>query len=350
MIDLVQTTADSPLVQTVSADPGVSWVVDAVPAIQPPPDGEVDPLPEVQWPADAVRTGIYGVVSPRIVGLADGSYRLYYTQIMPRKGFPAGANDYDNASSRILSATSTDGETWIPEAGVRLSPEQGGAGEFRVVSSEVVPIDSPHGRYRMYYECCRGPQSRQNSIRSAISHDGLEWLPEPGTRLESPGVNFMSPRIVLLPNGQCRLYCHERDKGIVSAISDDGLTFQPESGIRISPDTPHDQLVAFAPEIVRIADGGFRMYYAGYSSPARAQILTALSDDGLIWRKQPEPVITGNGNGYNCVKASEMCVMRLRPEIEQAATYRMLFETCDGTAKDERGVWRIASATAVAVS
>ena len=206
MINLAQTTSASPTVQTVPSDPGLSWVKEAAVAVDAPPDSEIDPLPESQWPEHSARTGICGVVSPRIVCLANGGYRLYYTQILPRIGFPAGANDYDNATTRILSAFSRDGSTWTPEPGVRLSAHQGGAGEFRVVSSEVVPFADESGRLRMYYECCSGPQSNQNSIRSAVSEDGgLEWTLEPGARLEVSGRNYMAPRVVFLEGGRCRL-------------------------------------------------------------------------------------------------------------------------------------------------
>jgi len=76
---------------------------------------------------------------------------MYYSQVLPREGFPAGLNDYDNATTRILSATSPDGSVWTGEPGVRLSAEQGGAGALRVVSCEVVPaIDAPD-QLRMYY-------------------------------------------------------------------------------------------------------------------------------------------------------------------------------------------------------
>ena len=137
MMDLSQSPAASPLAQTVPTDPGTSWVKDAEVAVDAPPDSEVAPMPEAQWPAEAVRTGVYGAVSPRAVAVPGGGYRLYYTQILPRPGFPAGANDYQNATTRILSAISPDGSTWTPEPGVRLSPQEGGAGEFRVVSCEV---------------------------------------------------------------------------------------------------------------------------------------------------------------------------------------------------------------------
>ena len=144
MIDLSQLPSAappaSPLVHSAPTDPGTSWAKDAQVVVDAPPDDEVDPRPDAQWPPDAVRTGVCGAVSPRVVALPGGGYRLYYTLILPRPGFPAGANDYDNATARILSATSPDGSTWTPEPGVRLSSEEGGAGEFRVVSSEVVPL------------------------------------------------------------------------------------------------------------------------------------------------------------------------------------------------------------------
>lgn len=41
----------------------------------------------------------------------------------------------------------------------------------------------------------------------------------------------------------------------------------------------------------RIEGAGFRMYYAGYSNPNRADILSAFSQDGLQWEKEAEPVI-----------------------------------------------------------
>ena len=149
MIDLSKSQAASPLVHTVATDPGCLWNKDATVAIEAPPDADVNPLPEARWSPDATRTGVCGAVGPRVIALPDGGYRMYYSQILPRAGFPVGANDYDNSTTRILSAFSVDGDIWIPEPGVRLSPQAGGAGNFRVVSSEVVPVGDG-GRLRMY--------------------------------------------------------------------------------------------------------------------------------------------------------------------------------------------------------
>ncbi|MDA1054364.1 MAG: hypothetical protein O3C40_28310 [Planctomycetota bacterium] len=346
MIDLARSQSASSTVHAVATDPGTVWTKDTALAIEAPPDADFDPLPEAQWSPDAPRTGVCGAVGPRVIALPSGGYRMYYSQIFPRPGFPAGANDYGNSTTRIVSACSADGDAWTPEPGVRLSPQAGGAGEFRVVSSEVVPVGDGR-RLRMYYECCAGPQSGTNSIRSAVSSDGgLEWTPEPGARWEAAGRNFSAPRIVFLGDGRCRLHCVERGRGIISAVSnDDGLVFQPEPGVRIAQDRAYDSHAAFAPEILHVTDAGYVMYYAGYSQSNRAYILRAVSDDGLTWYKDSEPVLSPSPGGWDAAKCSEMCVIRLPRREGTALRYRMFYEACDGTAKDERGVWRIASAT-----
>ena len=350
MIDLSQSRSATPRVHTVPTDPGTLWVIDAALVIDAPPDSDSDPLPQAQWLPSAVRTGVCGAVAPRVVALRQGGYRMYYTQILPRPGFPAGANDYENATARILSALSTDGSTWIPEPGVRLSSHAGGAGEFRVVSSEVVPVADSDDDLRMYYECAGGSQSGQNSICSAVSRDGgLMWTPESGSRFAQSGRNYAAPRIVFLDDGRWRLYCLERGQGIISAVSEDGgLRFRREPGLRIAQDRAWDAHAAFAPEIVRLDGAGYVMYYAGYSVPCRASIQRAVSDDGLAWRKDAKPVVAPGQGAWDAAKCSEMCLFRLPEREGRRPVYRMVYEACDGTAHDARGVWRIASATSTA--
>lgn len=333
---------------TVPTDPGVDWIKDESWAIDAPPDSDSDPLPEANWSEEAARTGICGAVAPNVVPLIDGGYRMYYTQILPRAGFPNGANDYDNSTTRILSAASTDGLAWTPEAGIRLLPQEGGAGQFRVVSSEVVPVETKHGMLRMYFESCPGPQSGQSTIRSANSEDGgLSWRVEPGDRMGEGGRGFSSPRVINLDDGRYRLYCSERGVGIISALSDDGLDFQEEPGIRITRGDQYDAFTAFAPEVIRIAEKGYRMYYSGYSTSDRAQVLTAVSEDGLNWRKASDPVIAPGGSRWDGAKCSEMCVIQIADGQDGRPRYRLYYEACDGTAANKRGVWRIVSATSV---
>lgn len=343
MIDLSQSPAASPRVQTLESEPVNAWIKDAAPAVEAPPDAELEPLPEAIWSPSAARTGIGGAVGPRVVAFPDG-YRIYYTQMLARPGFPQGANDYDNCTARILSAWSADGVHWTPEPGVRLTPRDGGAREFRVVSSEVVPVGDG-SRLRMYYECCPGSQSTTNSIRSALSSDGgLTWVPEPGARLEAAGCNFSAPRILFLNDGRVRLHVCERTRGIVSAVADEaGLVFHREPGVRVAQDSQHDSHAAFAPEIFRVAGAGYVMYYAGYSRATHAAILRATSEDGLTWHKDARPVISPSPGDLDAAKSSEMCLIRL-PGTSSTSRYRLFYEACDGTARDRRGVWRIACA------
>jgi len=327
----------------IAVDPGTVWTRDSAVAIDVPADAAVDPLPQTQWPVEDRRSGIFGAVAPNVVELAEGSFRMYYTQILPRAGFPAGANDYDNSTTRILSAVSADGLVWAPEPGVRLSAAAGGAGAFRVVSPEVVPLPDDSGRWRMYFECCPGPQSGGSTLRSALSTDeGLTWAVEPGDRLGSGG-SYNSPRLLFLDDGRCRLYCGAQGQGIVSAVSvDGGYSFELEPGLRIKQESAYEALKIFSPEVLRIATGGYRMYYSAYSALNRAYVMSAVSDDGLNWRKEQDPVLAPGG-GWDAAKCSEMCVMEMPGEGGQ---YRLFYEACDGTAAAERGVWRIAAATA----
>ena len=346
MIDLTLSRFASPRIHAVEVDPGVAWVKDAAVVMEPPPDGVLGPLPETRWPTDAVRTGLCGVVSPRVVRLRSGGFRLFYSQILPRAGCPGGANDYDNSTSRILSAFSPEGHAWSPEPGVRLTPQQGGAGEYRVVSSEVVPIAGEASRLRMYFECCPGPQTAQNSIRSAVSDDeGLTWSVEPGARFTAAGQNFMAPRIVFLDERRSRLYCCQNGVGIVSAVSPDGVNFQREPGVRIAQSGKHDSVAAFACDIMVLPGGNLIMYYAGYATANRAYILRAESHDGLLWRKVDVPVVSPGSGAWDAVKSSEVSLFRLPGGAAEAPRFRMVYEACDGTAAGERGVWRIASAT-----
>lgn len=346
MIDLSKSSAASPQVHTVDADPGTLWSKDVAVAINAPPDSDTSPRPEATWPSEARRTGVCGVVSPRVLALPGGGYRMYYSQMLPRPGHPAGANDYDNASTRILSACSQDGQVWVPEPGVRLAPQEGGAGDFRVVSSEVVPVGDGR-QLRMYFECCAGSQAVTNSIRSATSSDGLMWRMDPGVRVESKGHYYAAPRIVFLDDGRCRMYLFDRGQGIISLVSSDGLTFHPEPGLRVAQDGAYDSLCAFAPEIVRVAGAGYVMYHAGYCRASRADILRAISSDGLNWKKDSDPVIAPGPGGWDAAKSSEMCLIRIPGTATEAPCYRMFYEACDGTAPNSRGVWRIAAATSV---
>jgi hypothetical protein len=307
-------------VHWVPSDPGTRWVKD---------QGVVIDAPDA--------SGEWKVLTPNVVAIPTGGYRMYYTLSGPGR-------DYGPTRAVILSAVSPDGSTWEPEPGIRLEPH-GPDASVRVVCPDVVPIDG--GGYRMYFE--GQPEGRASVILSARSRDGLSWSPEAGVRFGGPR-RYGSPRCVVVSDDpfapvRYRLYFHsyshplriapDAENHIVSAVSSDGLSFTPEAGVRIAQDGPLQTFAVYAPEVVRLADLSYRMYYAGWQlDPVRGRIFSATSPDGVAWRRDAG-VNLDFGGRYDAEKCSEPCVIEL-PD----GRYRLFYEACDIDA-----VWRILSAT-----
>ncbi|MFQ6085786.1 MAG: CFI-box-CTERM domain-containing protein [Candidatus Bathyarchaeia archaeon] len=189
---------------------------------------------------------------------------------------------------------STETELWEIEEGVRI--------QGTYCDADVVRL--PDGRYRMYYALEPEAPDFEGQVYSAISSDGLIWVNEPGVRIDQ--VAF--PCVIQLPDGRWRMYYQDwnRPQGvnacIGSAVSDDGLAFEREEGVRLTTGDPGscDEYNIGAPTIVKLEDGRYRMYYRGSvydeSSPWGNEytcILSAVSDDGLIWTKEPGIRIDG---------------------------------------------------------
>ena len=194
------------------------------------------------------------------------------------------------------------------------------------------------------------------AIVSAVSADGLVWEREPGLRLAGASVSYLAPRCLHLDPAEggprFRLYASAYPypdvaghKKIVSAVSEDGLVFGLEPGVRIPQDRALESYAVYAPEVLRLGEGGFRMYYAGWTSAPEiprgskyhGRIFSAFSEDGLQWVKDPG-ICIDNGGLWDAAKASEPCVIDLAD-----GRFRMFYEACDLD-----GRWRIASATSVA--
>jgi hypothetical protein len=264
---------------------------------------------------------------------------MYFTAYGPEAWFP-------DSSAQIHSALSDDGLDWRIEPGVRLATHPNAS--RKVYCPDVIPLSD--GRLRMYYEAAgdRGG----TSVLSAVSNDGIDFTPEPGVRFGDNDHSYGSPRClqynateegVSRDATMFRLYCHQTPspnnhgswQRIVSAVSPDGLDFSMESGVRIDQDRPDESGCVYAPEVVAVSGGGYRMYYAGWTlEPIHGRILSAWSEDGITWRKDPDPNIDIGGR-WDRVKASEPAVIGL-PD----GRFRLYYE-----ANDENGVWRIASAT-----
>ena len=311
-------------------DPGIHWVKDADVAIDS--DG----------PLDANRT-----LTPNVVEM-DGGYRMYYHGFGPQSTNPA-------SKGYILSAFSADAGQWEKEPGVRLDAGGEGAAHF-IWSPEVIPL--PDGGYRMYVEgrTEQAGSGAKSAIISALSADGLVWQREPGVRLGCANTSYGAPRCLYLEDGpRYRLYASAsphsdiepyvgayNDHHIISAISDDGLDFEMESGIRIAQESVVESFSVYAPEVLRLGTGGYRMYYAGWvsapevvaGSKFHGRIFSAFSQDGLAWTKDPG-ICLDNGGRWDAAKASEPCIIDLAD-----GRFRLFYEACD-----YQGRWRIASAT-----
>ncbi len=282
--------------------------------------------------------GPWKMLTPNVVGAPGGGFRMYFSRSGP-------GLDYDRVPTVIVSAHSPDGDRWEIEPGVRLAPH-GPHAATRVVCPDVVPLES--GGYRMYFE--GQPSDGPAVILSAISADGLSWEPEPGVRFGVAQRRLGSPRALYVddtPSGRThvRLYFHSYtqplhggvDAGnhIVSAISDDGLAFTMEPGVRIAQEGELQTFAVYAAEVLLLGDATYRMYYAGWTEvPLRGRIFGATSHDGLVWVRDPLPIVEFGGR-YDATKCSEPCVMRL-PD----GRFRMFYEACD-----EVGEWRILSCT-----
>ena len=274
------------------------------------------------------------VLTPNVIDLPGGGYRMYYYSHEPER-------HAEGVVGCVVSASSPDGETWARDEGRRVDAHAPDA-ENRTLCPDVVAL--PEGGYRMYYQAHSA--SDRGLVLSSVSQDGLNWTREPGIRFGAPGAVYGSPRCVPLEDGRWRLYCHEypeepKSTGIntgnhvISAISGDGLDFQREPGVRVPQESRLEDYAVYAVEVLRLGDGSYRMYYAGWSSnPVEGRIFSATSDDGLTWDKD-EGICLDNGGPFQSQKVSEPCVTRL-PD----GRFRMFYEANDGEQE-----WRILSAT-----
>ena len=104
-----------------------------------------------------------------------------------------------------------------------------------------------------------------------------------------------APCIVRVPSGGFRLFYtaigpakpYPACQGyILSAVSDDGLVFRKEPGIRLAPQplVPHMSLRVLAPSVTRLGNGLWRMYFeARGPADSPTVICSATSSDMLRW-------------------------------------------------------------------
>lgn len=135
--------------------------------------------------------------------------------------------------------------------------------------------------YRMYYSIQPEVKGNNFEVYSATSTDGKTWTQEAGTRKTM--ATF--PDVVKLADGKYRMYF--QSAGIIkSATSTDGLKWTDESGTRI--DKANDLSLTFdnvaAPTVMVQADGSYVMVYRGtINTPYVGEMVPNKNTQILLW-------------------------------------------------------------------
>ena len=143
---------------------------------------------------------------------------------------------------------------------------------------------------------------------------GIKWVKDTDLVINSNGPldaeRTLTPNVVRIGDGY-RLYYHgfgperpnPKSKGyILSAFSKDGNTWGKEPGIRIDAGGDGAEHYIWSPDVIPLADGGYRMYYEGKTEQAdgkvKSAIVSALSTDGLLWEKEPGMRLVGENTSF----------------------------------------------------
>ena len=204
------------------------------------------------------------VSDPTIIELKNGSYRMIY-EGSQKLG--------DREDRRLFSAFSKDGFNWTKEEGVRFQDYgDGKPGEIFTSVPDIIRLDN--GSLRMYY-------TRGTTSATALSHDeGITWVKEKNLDL---GRIVVDPDIVKLEDGSYKLFFTTFDSQfgmgeqyVMSATSSDGVSFTLDSGKRLEPSP--GRILVVDPDIVKLPDGSYRMYYGEMQDDGSFNIYSAISN------------------------------------------------------------------------
>jgi len=200
----------------------------------------------------------------------------------------AGYKVMQSARDKGTGANNTATTSETEEAKTWVEGEMAVEGKY--ADADVVQIED--GKWRLYYAIQPEVPNNNHEVYSATSTDGKTWTQESGTRKTM--ATF--PEVVKLADGRYRMY-YQNSAVIKSAISSDGLSFTDEAGTRVGTDNSEGLTLdnTAAPAVSLQADGTYVMLYRGsinerYASntpnPSTNLYLWATSTDGLTFTQK----------------------------------------------------------------
>src|SRR3989338_6106174 len=163
-------------------------------------------------------------------------------------------------------------------------------------------VDLGNGKYRMYYAIEPEVPGNKLEVYSATSSDGIKWMPESGVRRTFS----VFPDVVKLSDGTWRMYF--QNEGVIkSATSSDGLSWKDESGIRV--DTKNNEGLTFeniagpstivdGSRYIMVYSGAISEKYKDAPNNLMSVLLWATSSDGLKFDVQGIALDTRNDKFY----------------------------------------------------
>ncbi|MCA9349235.1 hypothetical protein KC878_03820 [Candidatus Saccharibacteria bacterium] len=190
-----------------------------------------------------------GAGMPRIIRLADNTYRMYFI-------------DQGNVSS----ATSVDGLTFVKENGFRITAPDG----VDATTGISTPIKLSDGKWHTYFSELPRPGEglKAFNVYSAISDDLISWTVQDGVRIGGTLVPTAEhPDAVVNDKGEVVLYFFVNEtRKLMTATSVDGLKFEnlKDTGLDCND-----------PNIATSSSGEYRLYCGDFDEQAGGIVKSA---------------------------------------------------------------------------
>lgn len=166
-----------------------------------------------------------------------------------------------------------------------------------------------------------------------------KWAAEEKIRIDSG----ISPDVIRLSDGTWKMY-YTVNEGVVSAFSQNGLDWNKDAGVRIQAEFhSKDQAKVGSPTIIKLAKGGFRMFYEGCDEKqTKFAIFSAISTDGVDWKKEQGKRLEMKNRFNQSIAASPDVVATKEGDlymyISDGDTIRMAVSSDEGKTWREHGI------------